>query len=119
VPVKVKLPKNVAEAIEQVRLSYKSGCEYDLLFLNRERYGKMEEIGLYVYESRENMMRYFQALVNGYEVEETPEDKVREYFGLYSGNFRDSHEHRHALGVTQGVRETLNILNIKIDGVNA
>jgi hypothetical protein len=45
-------------------------------------------------------------LLHGYEVEETPEDKVREYY-------------YHQNGPAQNVIETtLDMLNIKIEGIN-
>jgi hypothetical protein len=57
-----------------------------------------------------------QALYYGYEIEKSPEDKVREYYegyetctpelaGMYAG-------------IREGVRQTLNLLGIKIEGVN-
>lgn len=62
------------------------------------------------------------ALINGYEVEGTPEDRVREYFAELHENQRTSQSR----GVTfslecemEGVINTLNLLGIKIGGVNA
>ncbi|NUJ16264.1 DUF1642 domain-containing protein [Bacillus glycinifermentans] len=51
---------------------------------------------------------FLAALINGYEVEKTPEDKVREYFV----NLSESCDRR-------AVISTLNLLGIKIEGVNA
>ncbi|WP_077736238.1 DUF1642 domain-containing protein [Bacillus sonorensis] len=48
------------------------------------------------------------ALINGYEVEKTPEEKVREYFV----DLAESCDRR-------AVISTLNLLGIKIEGVNA
>lgn len=106
---KVKLPKEVAEAIRVVRGAYKSNCEFDLEFLKRESFDWMQPIIEYTQESRDNMANYFAALVNGYEVEQTPEDKVREYYN----NIKQNQE-------LQAVAlRLLDILNIKIEGVNA
>ncbi|SIR93161.1 hypothetical protein [Bacillus velezensis] len=62
------------------------------------------------------------ALINGYEVEATPEDRVREYFAELQEKQRTSQSR----GVTfslecerEGVINTLNLLGIKIEGVNA
>ncbi|MFV9829329.1 hypothetical protein ABPD26_15110 [Bacillus velezensis] len=62
------------------------------------------------------------ALVNEYEVEATPEDRVREYFAELQEKQRTSQSR----GVTfslecerEGVINTLNLLGIKIEGVNA
>ncbi|PRS16610.1 hypothetical protein QNH18_16990 [Bacillus paralicheniformis] len=52
------------------------------------------------------------ALINGYEVEKTPEEKVREYYESHGGS--PSAEERKA-----AIRETLYKLGIKIEGVNA
>ncbi|NME91527.1 hypothetical protein [Bacillus velezensis] len=62
------------------------------------------------------------ALVNGYEVEATPEDRVREYFA----ELQEKQRTAQSRGVTfslecerDGVINTLNLLGIKIEGVNA
>ncbi|OQV53337.1 hypothetical protein [Bacillus velezensis] len=62
------------------------------------------------------------ALVNGYEVEGTPEDRVREYFA----ELQEKERAAQSRGVTfslecerEGVINTLNLLGIKIEGVNA
>ncbi|MCY9052514.1 hypothetical protein MOE90_02250 [Bacillus spizizenii] len=65
------------------------------------------------------------ALVNGYEVEKTPEEKVREY---YEGVKRTRDERylagdiegkRFHAGALVGICNTLGLLGIKIEGVNA
>lgn len=63
------------------------------------------------------------ALINGYEIEKSPEEKVRE---LYNYN-HEKHERSDALspedyytaGIDWGIRQTLNHLGVKIEGVNA
>ncbi|PAK29582.1 hypothetical protein CJ467_14385 [Bacillus velezensis] len=62
------------------------------------------------------------ALINGYEVEATPEDRVREYFA----ELQEKERAAQSRGVTfslecerEGVINTLNLLGIKIEGVNA
>ncbi|MED4523580.1 hypothetical protein P9257_05000 [Bacillus velezensis] len=62
------------------------------------------------------------ALLNGYEVEATPEDRVREYYDELQEKQRTSQSR----GVTfslecerEGVINTLNLLGVKIEGVNA
>lgn len=54
-----------------------------------------------------------KALINGYEVEETPEDKVRE---LYIEQNRSLSEDQ--LRSDVAIKKVLNLLNIKIEGVN-
>ncbi|WP_253294939.1 hypothetical protein [Bacillus atrophaeus] len=65
------------------------------------------------------------SLINGYEVEKTPEEKVREYFE----GVRNSRDERYLAGDIEGKRfhagalvgicNTLGLLGIKIEGVNA
>lgn len=62
------------------------------------------------------------ALINGYEVEKTPEEKVREYYDELCDKFDhacwSSDELEYGCK-KQAVRETLDKLGIKIEGVNA
>lgn len=110
---KVKLPREVAEAIQRVRSHYKSGCEYDLDLLKKEDWDCIHPIVVFTQDSRVNMQLYFEALVNGYEVEQTPEDKVRDYF-----NYCKNSAAPEIRSEMYGIRNTLNILGIKIEGVN-
>ncbi|GIN27886.1 hypothetical protein EI976_20635 [Bacillus licheniformis] len=59
-----------------------------------------------------DIMTLAAALINGYEVEKTPEEKVREFYESHGGS--PSAEERKA-----AIRETLYKLGIKIEGVNA
>lgn len=113
---KVRLPREVGNSIKRIRENYKSGCEYDLEFLSKERYSGMDEITEFVYESRENMILYYQALVNGYEIEETPEEKIQEMFKK-PGPFNDGIGEM-STAYRNGIRDTLDTLNITIKGVN-
>ncbi|WP_142385078.1 hypothetical protein [Cytobacillus massiliigabonensis] len=63
------------------------------------------------------------ALVNGYEIEKTPEEKIRDYYYGLKGT-ECSLELRGQSGSQfrqgwQSVRETLDILGITIEGINA
>ena len=55
---------------------------------------------------------FLAALINGYEVEKTPEEKVREYYESYGGS-------PSAMERKEAVQDTLDLLGIKIEGVNA
>ncbi|MED5047600.1 hypothetical protein P9738_13160 [Bacillus siamensis] len=62
------------------------------------------------------------ALINGYEVEATPEGRVREYYA----DLQEKERAAQSRGVIfslecerEGVINTLNLLGIKIEGVNA
>lgn len=58
-------------------------------------------------------------LIVGYEVEETPEDKVREYYKKNANREApDTYSTAHKLGTRDGILGTLSLLNIKIEGVN-
>lgn len=61
----------------------------------------------------DNLPLYAKVIVNGYTVEETPEDKVREYYESNRG------QGEYGGITTEAIRETLNLLGIKIKGVNA
>jgi hypothetical protein len=107
---KVKLPREVAEAIENVRGHYKVGAEFDLNLMDKEKFEGTIVISLFANESRENMIRYFQALVNGYEVEETPEEKVKNIYQYYLSAYSGF--------AAKAIMEVLDVLEIKIEGVN-
>lgn len=112
---KVKLPKEVAEAIAYLRKEgfsdysiitsadgKESICSTQFLTINNS-FG----------QDKMHPDEFIKALVNGYEVEETPEDKVREFFIKY-----DESNGEYSRGSRNAVVEILDLLNIKIEGVN-
>lgn len=126
---KVTIPKEIAEAIEQVWESLKqdeytdhlrkSGCLTNWLMLARE-YPEYESILYACFE--ENPIAYVTALEHGYEVEKTPEDKLRDYYEANEWEGRpelNSAEKRARCNVRHGVKVTLNKLGIEIEGINA
>ncbi|MBM7600490.1 hypothetical protein JOC34_002881 [Virgibacillus halotolerans] len=67
--------------------------------------------------------KLMQALVNGYEVERTPHDQLREYYESNSAWVEDPGsyvptERQRFIGRNQGVLKTLKILGITVEGVN-
>jgi len=58
-----------------------------------------------------DIMMLAAALINGYEVEKTPEEKVREYYESYGGS-------PSAMERKEAVQDTLDLLGIEIEGVN-
>ncbi|ATH91715.1 hypothetical protein [Bacillus glycinifermentans] len=66
---------------------------------------------------------FLAALINRYEVEKTPEEKVREYYATnyqrHEQSLPRSKDDFYTSGVAEGVRSTLDLLGIKIEGVNA
>jgi hypothetical protein len=68
--------------------------------------------------------KFLQALVNGWEVEQTPEDKLREVYTKQTPNHSEGHpgyyrELENCKSFQEGITFALNTLNIKISGVNA
>lgn len=112
---KVRLPKEVAEAIVSFRDVYKPDAEYDLELIHNEGWPYTNTISEYVRESRENMKRYFHALVHGYEVEETPEDKVRAKYKQWESE-RGAYKPNHYR--IEGMMFALETFGHKVEGVN-
>lgn len=69
-----------------------------------------------------DIMTLAAALINGYEVEKTPEEKLREWFEeereIGDEYYNRGEEHR-SQDVVQTIIDTLDILGINIEGVNA
>ncbi len=71
-----------------------------------------------------DIMTLAAALVNGYEVEKTPEEKLREYYEWLKRSRDERHlagdveGKRFKAGLLQGVLNTLDYLGIEIEGVN-
>lgn len=119
--MKVKIPKDVAGAIVEFRKHYKDGAEFDLELIKREGWIYTDIIRAFTSESRTNLELYFAALVNGYEVEETPEERILESYHrkMASANNPCSSNWKNSVGFADGIKFTLNELGIKIEGVNA
>ncbi|MBG9882737.1 hypothetical protein OIO07_03365 [Bacillus paralicheniformis] len=108
------ITKEQAEAIEQVR-RWGHG---DVLS------GRPSTWGYSICElDKMDMLTLAAALINGYEVEKTPEEKVREYYAAnyqrHEQSMPRSKDDFYTSGVAEGVRNTLDSLGIKIEGVNA
>lgn len=67
-----------------------------------------------------DLMTLAAALVNGYEVEKTPEEKVREFYESFNTGFGTFHSETHFRfeEYQRVIKSTLNFLGIKIEGVN-
>ena len=63
------------------------------------------------------------ALINGYEIVMTPEEKVKAYYDYICAEHEKSipysKDDHYTVGVTQGIQRTLEHLGIKVEGVNA
>jgi hypothetical protein len=116
---KVKVSKEIKDAIEDFRMCYPESFPKNVMQVatEQERFiGKTVHCHTLKLFAELNFNGLLQSLVVGYEVEQTPEDKVRELFKnpgpFYNGIGGTSTAYR------DGIRETLDALNIKISGVN-
>jgi hypothetical protein len=118
---KIILPKDIAKEVEEIRLRLAINADHYLLSLAfRFVHGNF---GHPIFEfAKENFDLYVRAIVNGYEVETTPEESLREYYDeLYRVASNDDPCRRQYKAECQAdaVLKTLDILGIKIEGVNA
>jgi hypothetical protein len=109
---KVKLPKDVAEAIGWYEDSAKMRYQVMVVGFNDYYYCTPQARIMQAY-TKEHPDLFAQAVLNGYEVEQTPEDEIRVYYQRFSKG-----THSYDEGYCAGVIDTLKILNIKIKGVN-
>lgn len=114
--MKPTITKEQAEELETMRTSFPGGDEYILAAAcDNVLGGKLAKL---------DIMTLAAALVNGYEVEKTPEEKVREYFE----KTKRTRDKRHSEGdrggrqfhngVLDGIISTISILGIHIEEVN-
>jgi Protein of unknown function (DUF1642) len=116
---KVKVPQKVVDAIEYAKKVHTSltnilddvfncGGSGDAEMKNLAEFFKDDEISL------------MSALVNGYEIKKPSEEKLREYYNYHTldGDLENTFSHGYNVGVQSGIEEALNILGIKIEGVN-
>ncbi|WP_102271345.1 hypothetical protein [Cytobacillus massiliigabonensis] len=116
---KVTLPREVAEAIESLRNRGES--DQDIVTYGIERYSFSDAGIIYSY-GKTNFHELMSALVNGFEAEKSPEEKVREYYEHVKQEYFeavDGRERREYLGKYSAVKTTLDLLGIQIEGVNA
>jgi hypothetical protein len=108
---KVKLPKEVAEVLVHIEQTYDYPIRAVVEMFNSKS-AAYKDLREYFEQDRSRRIEaIMKALVNGYEVEETPEDKVRAHFKrlLESGKHNEANV----------IHVTLDYLGIKISGVNA
>jgi len=122
---KVKLPREVAEAIEELR----SNGVSNFGILHRA-YNAVESepdlaITRWAFDSGEGTPDLLMhALVNGYEIEieKTPEERLREYYEyllLCQKKHAHKGEYTKADARLDGFLTALELLEVKIEGVNA
>ena len=79
----------------------------------------------FINNTKGNFDVFLSALVNGYQVEKTPEEKVRDYYCTCEANWLSADERtniavaEHLSGQLLAINTTLDLLGIQIEGVNA
>lgn len=120
---KVAVPREVAEAIDHLRTITYSNHEIMRLALNVFGNPKACVVHGWAFGSNGGGTPdlLMQALVNGYEIEKSPEDRVREYYERQIVKMPGYFNYEHAASRLRRstVIETLDMLGIKIEGVNA
>jgi hypothetical protein len=116
---KIVVPSAVAEAIRHYTdlADSKSQAFTDILSLGYE--ATQSEIILRHFDHDYDEL--MEALICGYEVEKSPEDKVREYYGeLYviASNSDPGDRQYRAECQSEAVQNTLDLLGITIAGIN-
>jgi hypothetical protein len=121
---KITLPKEVAEAIAQQRGFDHGWLLYDIELMAEERHSSANKslATIYMYY-KQNKQAYFSALVNGYEIEQTPEEELRNFYEetvrVSNECSSDSTERVYNNGIIRGTEYSLKILGIDIEGINA
>lgn len=125
---KVTVTKEVAEAIEDVRELFSDTAIIAIIENDRGNtaYGtKMSTLVRFARQAEGNIDLIMRALVLGYTVEKSPEEKVREYYDRCRAKHAEvvkcdlTNAAKHWSGQMVGASITLDILGIKIEGVNA
>lgn len=115
---KVIVSKEVAEAIKECERNY-IPIDTTLKFHAQDAL-----TGKYTPLQTLTISELASALINGYEIEKTPEEMIRWYFDECTSTeirIRDwgfSYDANHYAGEKVGIKNTLNILGITIEGIN-
>lgn len=112
---KVTLPRDVAKAIESLR---EISCNNQVIVEAAIGYmsgSNASTIHTYARKSEGSLNDILSALVNGYEIEQTPEERLREYYAGLRNDRIGGSKYCEANGIFQ----TLSILGITIAGINA
>lgn len=113
---KVTLPREVAEAIEMYLTEFDKRALLHT-FCDPKTKGWTPRYSVFHNVNLDTLM---SALVNGFEIEQSPEEKVREYYEaneqMEDWIGQDGHDARLTLDV---IEQTLDLLGIKIEGINA
>jgi hypothetical protein len=114
---KVTLPREVAEAIAYYKSEGIDAKEIMRLITSDSGHTLYDaDIDALIIYGRKNFDSVLEALVNGYEVEKSQEEKVRDYYLKIKdvSNGDDIYDAQ-----AYAIENTLELLGIKIEGVNA
>lgn len=118
---KVKIPREVADAIEKLRSMDFKITNWDIVYAFAA--SKSDEYPALIEFANNNFDTFLKAIVNGYEVEQTPEDKVRYYIEALNKEtdmiVHGTAPYWIAKGHHQGVMAVVEILGLNIGGVNS
>jgi hypothetical protein len=117
---KVKLPRPVADSIEQLR-----GEGFDNRYIIECSLNDGDPCVLTDFVNDVGFTQLMQALVEGYDVKGTPEDEIRNYYRNnqhnaweYEDGDEDDPSYHRSQGVIEAVEFVLDELNVKIKGIN-
>lgn len=108
---KVKLPKNVADAIETVKIrSGERGLyNHPSIALHASNNKEYKIIHDFINQNDENLKKYYRALLDGYELEPTQEEVLCKQYEYYLRNGKHVSANAYI--------EVLSILGLKIKGI--
>lgn len=117
---KVKLPKNIIDCIRKARKDNDSNFAIISKTKGALVTPYLLDLNEYFFSGKNSTPDIFlEALVNGYVVEETPEEKLIKVYKQYlQSTSIGSLDARLFASKAAGIRETLNILGIEIEGIN-
>jgi hypothetical protein len=115
---KVKLPRPVADSIEQLR-----GEGFDNRYIIECSLNDGDPCVLTDFVNDVGFTQLMQALVEGYDVKGTPEDEIRSYYRNHQHNVWEYEEddgplYHHSQGVIEAVEFVLDELNWRVKGIN-
>jgi len=116
---KIKVTKEVAEAIEFLRKDYNYGFAE---FMQVRCNGKFHSIRRAFPLNDVPAERLANALINGYEIEKTPAEEVAYYYEskrLFCYATDSFYERGAAIGEMRGIEFVAEAYGLKIEGVNA
>ncbi|MDQ0245245.1 adenine C2-methylase RlmN of 23S rRNA A2503 and tRNA A37 [Bacillus fengqiuensis] len=107
---KIKLPMDVAKALEQIMEEYGKGWSknYPVMGKAVKKNKPYTTIVNFVKAKGENYELLQEATFNGFEYDATPKERLREYYNA----LEDNEVHKNI------VKDVLNILRTKVKGIN-